>query len=57
MINIEDMLKYLKVRRDSIIMMISKNFKETQKIDTTHLEVYFTYNAIISDIKNERIVS
>ncbi len=51
----EKILKYLKIRRDSITSMMWKRYRETNEIDSSELEVFFTYNAIISDIKNDRL--
>lgn len=51
----EKILEYLKKRSDGMMEMIKQNFKETEEIDSIMLEVYFTYNAIISDIKNDRL--
>lgn len=49
------MLKYLKKRRDSMMLSIKKEFDETQEINNPMLESYFVYNAIVSDIKNNRL--
>jgi len=48
-------LKYLKKRRDGIRKMLTEKFEETLEIDPTILEVLLTYNAIITDIKNNRL--
>ena len=48
-------LKYLKIRQVSIVNMLKEEFKDTGEIDDKVLEVMFTYNAIISDIKNDRL--
>jgi len=47
--------KYLKKRKDSISEMMGKHFKETGEINCCQLEVLFTYNAIISDVKYDRL--
>ena len=51
----EQILKYLKKRRDYIINLMQKHFEKTRDIDSAMLEVFFTYNAIISDITNNRL--
>ena len=48
-------LKYLKIRKESIENMLKEGFKETGEIGPKALEVMFAYNAIISDIKNDRL--
>jgi len=50
----ERILEYLKKRRDGILKILEEKYRETDEIDITVLEVLFTYNAIISDIKNVR---
>lgn len=51
----EKILKYLKKRRDGMVELMKEKFKETREVDAIMLEVYLTYNAIISDIKNDRL--
>ena len=55
MIDKEILLKYLKKRRDSIKDIMIEHFKITDEVDCCQLEVYLTYNAMISDVKNDRI--
>ena len=51
----EKILKYLTKRRDSIRDMMQEHFTETGGINQSQMEVFFTYNAIIKDIKNDRL--
>ena len=53
----EKILSYLKKREDSISSILVEKFQKTGEIDPPTLEVFFTYNAIISDIKNDRLES
>ncbi len=48
-------LKYLIKRRDYIINMIKKRWKDTREINSSELEVFLTYNATISDIKKDEL--
>lgn len=48
-------LKYLKIRNESIENMLKEGFKKTGEIDDKVLEVMLTYSAIIRDIKNDRL--
>jgi len=56
MIDKEILLKYLKKRRDSIQEMLKEHHYETGEIGCCVLEVYLTYNTMISDVKNDRLV-
>ena len=51
----EILLAYFTKRRDSISGMMDEHFKATDEINCCQMEVYFAYNAIISDIKNNRL--
>ncbi len=51
----EKILEYLKKRKNYIADMMVKSFKKNGEINSIMLEVFFTYNAIISDIKNNRL--
>ena len=51
----EKILKYLTKRRDSIRDIMQEHFTETGGINQSQMEVFFTYNAIIKDIKNDRL--
>jgi len=51
----DKILKYLTHRRDSITDMMLDRWKKTWEIDDKELEVFLTYNAIISDIKHDRL--
>jgi len=48
-------LEYLKHRKDGVAKMLTTTFKRTGEINPIILEVMFTYTAIISDIKNDRL--
>ena len=51
----EKILKYLTHRRDYITGMMTERHKKTNEVNCCEVEVLFTYNAIISDIKNDRL--
>lgn len=48
-------LKYLKKRSVGIQKMMTEYHYETDEINCCQLEVFLTYNAMISDVKNERL--
>lgn len=50
----EQILEYLKKRRDYMMGMVKESFDDSGEVNCCVFEVYLTYNAIISDIKNER---
>ena len=49
-------LKYLKKRKEGVSEMLHISYKRSGEINPMILEVLFTYRAIISDIKNDRLV-
>ncbi len=51
----EQILEYLRKRRDYITNMMVERHKKMNEINCCELEVVFTYNALISDIKNDRL--
>ena len=51
----EMILKYLKHRRAGVAEMLNITFKRSGEINPIILEVMFTYTAIISDIKKDRL--
>jgi len=51
-INKEKILEYFKNRRDGIQKMMQKHFTETGGVHCCQTEVFFTYNAIISNIES-----
>ncbi len=53
----EKVLSYLKKRRDYIAKMMGERYRNTQEVNCCELETLFTYNAIISDIKHDRLGS
>ncbi len=53
----EKILSYLKKRRDYIAKMMGERHRNTQEVNCCELETFFTYNAIISDIKHDRLGS
>ena len=53
----EKLLAYFTKRRDSIQEMMKEYFDKNGEVHCCQTEVYFTYNAIISDIKNDRMES
>ncbi|KKM61583.1 hypothetical protein LCGC14_1530250 [marine sediment metagenome] len=48
-------VKYLKHRQAGVVKMLNTAFKRSGSINPIILEVMFTYAAIISDIKNDRL--
>jgi len=48
-------IKYLKHRKEGIAKMLNIAFKRSGEINPIILEVLFTYTAIISDIKKDKL--
>lgn len=48
-------LEYLIHRKEGILEMLKISFKRSGKINPIILEVMFTYTALISDIKKDRL--
>ncbi len=51
----ESILKYLRKRRDYINNMMIKRYEKMHEVNCCELEVVSTYNALISDIKNDKL--
>ena len=51
----ERIIKYLKKRKEGMWELLQIKFKETGEINPVMLESYFTYKAVMSDIKNDRL--
>lgn len=53
----EKILVYLRKRRDYILNMMIERHKKMDEVNCCELETLFTYNAIISDIKHDKLES
>lgn len=51
----EKILVYLKKRKDYIMNRMKERQEKMNEVKCCELEALFTYNAIISDIKNDRL--
>ncbi len=51
----EKILTHLRHRRDYITNMMSERYEKMKEINCCELEVLFTYNALISNVKNDKL--
>lgn len=51
----EMILKHLRHRRDYISNMMKERYRKIHEVNCCELEVFFTYNALISNIKNDKL--